>query len=61
MRASRTMLLVAVAFAGVSIDAAALHAQFPADAQAGTRVRLWLPKRTVRQKGPRDGSSPRND
>jgi hypothetical protein len=49
---ARTLLVIALAFSGVSSNAALLRAQFPSDAQAGTRVRLWLPEPNRQSEGP---------
>ncbi len=51
MRLLRKFLPIALA-AGLTSAPAALRAQFPAEIQAGTRVRLWLPEPHRQAEGP---------
>lgn len=52
MHPFRSFTLVACAIAGLSASPSALCAQFPADVQVGTRVRVWLPEPHRQAEGP---------
>src|SRR5688572_8531515 len=52
MRCFGSFLVAVCATAGLAVSPAALRAQFPADIQAGTRVRVWVPEPYAQVEGP---------
>lgn len=48
----RTLLVVAGAIAGAAASPVVARAQFPADVQAGARVRVWIPEQHRQEEGP---------
>lgn len=52
MRSLRILLPAAFALFGPAVTPTALHAQFPAAVQVGTRVRVWMPEPHRQSEGP---------
>lgn len=52
MRDYRSFLVITCAATVLSVSPAQLHAQFPADVQVGSRVRVWLPEEHRQMDGP---------